>query len=176
MDPFSEAGAKTLGKALPIAAELRLVSERALESLYRYRSRVRTHADTLDALILGAMRLDALGMKIQFAAEIGDFYWDAYRNQSDRGRVEHDLGEITGMNGRLEDLRDSNTQVRAAYSKLWLQENRPYWLGNVLVRYDALANLYQSKLQAAKEAARVYGEKGELPPPEQMGFYLRTQK
>ena len=57
-------------------------------------------------MIFAAWRLDALGMKIQFANEINHFYWDAYRNHKDGDRVNNDLEEISAINARLEDLRD----------------------------------------------------------------------
>ena len=172
-DPFTELGAKAAEKALPATRELRLAAERALASLYRNRSKARANADTLDYLIFAAMRLDLLGMKIQFANEISKYYWDAYLNMSDRSRVRHDLNEITSINARLEDLRDATTRLRAMYSDLWLKENRPYWLGNVQVRYDNLANLFQSKIQGVQAAQRQYGQQQVLPTPQQMGFFIR---
>ncbi len=173
VDPFSESGARYTEKALPVARELRLAAERALESLYRNRTRARAHAETLDHLIFAAMRLDLLGMKIQFAGEISKFYWDAYLNMSDKGRVGRDLREITGTNARLEDLRDATTRLRAMYSDLWLKENRPYWLGNVLIRYDNLASLCQAKIESVRAAQDQYRAQSLLPPPQQLGFFLR---
>ncbi|HYV06636.1 MAG TPA: family 20 glycosylhydrolase, partial [Blastocatellia bacterium] len=172
-DPFSEAGGERAEEALPAARDLRLAAEHALESLHRDRAKARINADTLDYLVFAAMRLDLLGMKIQFANEISKYYWDAYLNMSDRGRVARDLNEITSINARLEDLRDATTRLRAAYAELWLKENRAYWLGNVLVRFDNLASLFQSKIQAVQAAERQYRDQGFLPPPHQLGFYVR---
>jgi len=172
-DPFTELGARSAEKALPATRELRLAAERALASLYRNRARARANADTLDYLIFAAMRLDLLGMKIQFANEISKYYWDAYLNMSDRSRVRRDLNEITSINARLEDLRDATTRLRGLYSDLWLKENRPYWLGNVQVRYDNLASLFQSKIQSVQAAERQYSQQQVLPTPQQMGFFVR---
>jgi len=170
LDPFTEQGARYAERAAPIASELRLAAERALESLYRFRLQARARAESLDALIFAAQRLDLLGMKIQFTLEISRFYGEAYRNLANSGIVRRNMWEITGINARLEDLRDSTTQLREAYSKLWLSENRPYWLGNVLIRYDNLAALFQAKIQQVKLAGRQYSEKRTLPPPEELGF------
>jgi hypothetical protein len=172
-DPFTELDAKSLEGAAPAAHELRLAAERALQSLYRNRARARANADTVDYLIFAAMRLDLLGMKIQFAGEISKYYWDAYLNMSDRARVRRDLNEITSINARLEDLRDATTRLRGMYSDLWLKENRPYWLGNVLVRYDNLASLFQSKIQSVQAAEQQYRQQQVLPTPQQMGFFIR---
>ena len=172
-DPFSETGANSAEKALPAARELRLSAERALASVYRNRNKARMNNDTLDYLVFAAMRLDLLGMKIQYANEISKYYWDAYLNMSDRTRVRRDLNEITSINGRLEDLRDATTRLRGLYSDLWLRENRPYWLGNVQIRYDNLAALIQAKIQKVRAAGQQYREQQVLPPPMEMGFFIR---
>lgn len=172
-DPFTELGAKSAEKALPAAHDLRLAAERALASLYRNRAKARANGDTLDYLILAALRLDLLGMKVQFANEISKYYWDAYLNMSDRARVRRDLNEITSINARLEDLRDATTRLRSIYSEVWLKENRPYWLGNVTVRYDNLASLFQTKIQSVQAAEQLYRQQQVLPPPQQLGFLIR---
>ncbi|HSE35662.1 MAG TPA: beta-N-acetylhexosaminidase, partial [Blastocatellia bacterium] len=101
-DPFTEPGSESAEKALPIARDLRLAAENALVSLYRNRAKARANADTLEYLIFAALRLDMLGMKIQFANEISKYYWDAYLNMGDRARVRRDLNEISSINARLE--------------------------------------------------------------------------
>jgi two-component SAPR family response regulator len=121
---------------------------------------------------VAAWRFDTLGMKIQFTEEINKFYWDAFQNQTDGDRVGNDLEEITAINARLEDLRDSTTRVREMYRKAWLQEDRPYWLDNVLVRYDNLAREFQAKIVAVRQARRQYYATKALTPPQELGFYL----
>jgi hexosaminidase len=172
-DPFDPTGAQFMQKASPAARDVRLGAEQALELLYRNRSAARANAGTLDDMIFAAWRLDALGMKIQFTREINHFYWDAYRNLTDENRVNNDLEEITAINARLEDLRDATTRLRSMYEKAWLRENRPYWLDNVLIRYDHLASEFQGKIVAVREAQRQYWAQKTLPPPEQFGFYLQ---
>lgn len=172
-DPFDQTGAQFMQKLWPASREVRLGAERALESLYRKRNAARANTETLDDMIFAAWRLDALGMKIQFANEMSHFYWDAYRNLSDGDRVNNDLEEISAINARLEDLRDSTTRLRGMYEKAWLRENRPYWLDNVLIRYDHLANEFQGKIVAMREAQREYWNQKTLPPPQQFGFYLQ---
>ena len=172
-DPFDQTGAQLLQKTLPAAREIRLGAEQALESLYRNAAVARANSDTLDDMIFAAWRLDMLGMKIQFTSEINHFYWDAFQNQSDGDRVNRDLEEISAINARLEDLRDATTRLRAMYATAWLRENRPYWLPNVLVRYDHLAESFQGKIVAVREAQRQYWAQKTLPPPQQFGFYLQ---
>lgn len=172
-DPFSAAGAATADKALPVTHELRLSAEHAAESLALNRAKARLHAETLDDMLLAAWHLDTLGLKIQFTAEISRYYWDAYQNQSDGLRVQHDLDEIVDINGRLQSLRDAITEMRRMYSDGWARENRSYWLNNVLVRYDSLAYEVQGKIIAVQAAQRQYWTIKTLPAPEQLGFFLK---
>jgi len=172
-DPFSSGGANTAVKALPATHELRLSAEHAIESLKRDQSKARVHRETLDDMLFAAWRLDTLGLKLQLTSEINGFYWDAYQNQTDSSRVQHDLDELVDINGRLETLRDSITQLRKPYMQAWARENHPYWLENVLVRYDNLAQEIQSKIVAGQDAQRQYWTTKTLPPPEQLGFYLK---
>ena len=62
------------------------------------------------------------------------------------------------------------------YEKAWLAENRPYWLNNVLVRYDNLASLYQRKIEQVSEAHAQYRDLKTLPSPESLGFFLKPEE
>jgi hexosaminidase len=172
-DPFSESGAQMSARALPATHDLRLAAERAAESLMHNRSRAHLHVDTLDDMLLAALHLDTLGMKIQFTSEISHYYWDAYQNQTDPARVQNDLDEIVDINGRLESLRDAITEMRKMYKEGWARENNPYWLDNVLVRYDNLASEVQAKIVAVQAAARQFESTKIMLAPDQLGFFLR---
>jgi hexosaminidase len=172
-DPFSEAGAHTADQALPVTHELRNSAEHATESLMLNRSKAHLHAETLDDMLLAAWHLDTLGLKIQFTSEISRYYADAFQNQTDNARAQGDLDEIVDINGRLESLRDAITQMRKMYIAGWARENHPYWIDNVLVRYDNLALEIQAKIVAVQAAQRQYWANKTLPPPEQLGFFLK---
>ncbi|MBZ5702168.1 MAG: beta-N-acetylhexosaminidase [Acidobacteriia bacterium] len=172
-DPFTEEGARTLQKGLPVAREVRLEAEHALESLYRNRARARAHGETVEAMILAAWRLDVLGMKIQFTGEMNRFYWDAYQNATTRNRVIDDLDAIGEV--RLQDLREATTRMRALYQEAWLREAKPYWLANILLRYDILARTYETMAMRLASVEKQYNTTKTLPAPEQMGFYLKPE-
>jgi hypothetical protein len=172
-DPFSQAGANTAAEALPITHDLRLSVEQAAETLLRDRMKAHLHVETLDDMLLAAWHLDTLGLKIQFTSEISRFYWDAYQNQTDGTRAQQDLDEIVDINGRLQSLRDAITQLREMYAGGWARENHPYWLDNVLVRYDSLASEVQAKIIVVEAAQRQYWNTKTLPPPEQLGVFLK---
>jgi hexosaminidase len=173
VDPFTPAGAATMQKLTPAASQMRLGAEHALESLFRNREKAHAQQKSLDDMILAAWRWDALGMKIEFTQEINKFYWDAFQNQTDANRVGNDLEEITAINARLEDLRDSTTRLNEMYRKAWLNEYQPYWLDNVTVRYDTLAQEFQQKIVAVREARRQYDATRTLTQPQELGFYLQ---
>jgi hypothetical protein len=172
-DPFSEAGAYLAAMALPATHEMRVSAEHAAESLTHNRAKAHLHPETLDDMLFAAWRLDTLGLKIQFTSEISRFYWDAYQNQTDAARAQNDLDEIGDINGRLDGLRDAITSLRRPYAQAWARENRPYWLENVLVRYDNLASEVQAKIAAVQAAQRQYWSSKTLPAPEQLGFFLK---
>jgi hypothetical protein len=172
-DPFSEAGANMAAKALPVTHDLRISAEHAAESLMLNRAKAHLHPETLDDMLFAAWHLDTLGLKIQFTSEISRYYWDAYQNQTDATRAQNDLDEIVDINGRLESLRDAITQLRKMYAEGWARENHPYWLDNVLVRYDNLASEVQAKIVVVQQAQRQYWSTKTLPAPEQLGFFLK---
>jgi hexosaminidase len=173
VDPFTPEGAKLMQKMLPAAADMRMGAEHALESLYRNRDKAHANKASLTDLVLAAWRWDTLGMKAEFTQEINQFYWDAFQNQNDADRVSNDLEEITAINARLEDLRDATTRLSQMYREAWLREYNPFWLDNVLVRYDALAREFQNKIVAVRQARREYDATRTLTPPQELGFYLQ---
>jgi hypothetical protein len=172
-DPFTPGGAALMQKIVPASRDMRLGAEQALESLYRNHDKAHANQSTLSDMMLGAWRWDALGMKAEFTQEINHFYWDAFQNQTDAERVGNDLEEITAINARLEDLRDATTRLSQMYREAWLREYSPFWLDNVLVRYDALAREFQAKIVSVRQARRQYEATKTLTPPQELGFYLQ---
>jgi hexosaminidase len=173
IDPFTPEGAKIMQKLTAAAPEMRLGAEHALESLHRNRAKAHSNQDTLADMTLAAWRWDALGMKAEFTQEINKFYWDAFLNPADEERVGSDLEEITSINARLEDLRDATTRLSEMYREAYLREYGPYWLDNVLVRYDDLAREFQKKIIAVRQARRQYDATKTLTQPQELGFYLQ---
>ena len=104
--------------------------------------------NALDAMELGARRIDFIGLKFQLADEIAAAYAKAYAMRDDAKRqteLRDLLYSITSMNGRCQDLRDGYSMLKELYRDSWLHENRAYWLDNVLVRYDLRIQLWQKR-------------------------------
>ncbi len=172
-DYFSADEKMALNRVLPVAASVRDLAENALELVTRNRDRARRNQDTLPVLAFAARRLDFVGMKWLYAAQISQLYWDAYLHLSERARVSHDLQIINSVNGLVEDLRDSTSELRKEYREAWLAENRPYWLDNVLVRYDLELDYWAGMRSKFSEISRHLRETGILPGPDTMGFFVK---
>ena len=146
LDPFSPEGQRTAVKLRPALSQMRLHAERAVTLIAEARAAGKLdNEEALDALELGARRIDFVGLKFQAADECVDEYNQALAIESDAKRhdeVEDLLYTIGSNNGRLEDIRDGYTQLRELFKQAWLRDNRQYWLENDLARYDRAADLW----------------------------------
>ena len=174
VDPWSPEGEQVAAKIRPVAAEVRLDAERAITLMAQARAAgTLRHPEALDAMDLGARRIDFLAFKFQTADQIADGYrrlYDGVKNPQVADHTSRDLWNLSGNNGRCEDLRDGYEYLKARFSEVWLAENRPFWLSNVTARYDVAAALWverSSKLAAAREQ---WGQSHTLPTPAEMGI------
>lgn len=169
LDPFSPEGLLAADKIRPATHDLRVAAESALVhvALLRDAGPV-TNADALDALELGARRLDLIGMKFQFADDVRLAY--AHAGDSTRKDGMRELADISGTNGRFQDLRDGYALTRALYEQAWHAENRPYWLGNVLVKYDLAMQLWQSRADRFAQARAELARTRRLPSAAAVGI------
>jgi len=171
-DPFSESGAHTAAQALPATHDLRLSAERAAETLQRSRSKAHLHADTLDAMLFAAWRLDTLGMKIQFTSEIGRFYWTLTRIKTTRRASSATSTKLwTSTAGWRPSATPSARPARCTWSAGRARIS-PTGSTTLLVRYDNLRSELQAKIVAVQAAQRQYWTTKILPPPGQLGFFL----
>jgi hypothetical protein len=168
-DPFSADGVLAAEKIRPLSHDLRVAAESALVYVAQLRAAGPVlHADALEAMELGARRLDLIGMKFQFADDIRR----SYANASDTTRrdTNRELSDISGINGRFQDLRDAYALTRDLYETSWMRENRPYWIHNVLVKYDLAIQLWQTRADRFALARSEYGRTRKLPPSESVGI------
>ena len=169
LDPWSPRGQSAAEVMRAVAPRLRLLAEEAIELVARARPRAARNIETLDALELGARKIDFIGMKFQLADEIVGLYALA-RNPVPPTTPADYLQEITSMNGRLQDLRDGYTLSRDLYEAAWRRENRPYWLGNVLARYDAATRLWLGRIDQFNDVLAQWWTTKQLPKPEELGL------
>lgn len=175
LDPWSAEGRTMGAKLLPVASELRIHAEKAIVLLEQARTAnpELKEQGALEAMDLGARRLDLIGMKWQLSQEMAADYATVLKRQHDREHttVTHNLlDEIGSMNGRLQDLRDAYSATKGEYARVWLGENRPYWLDNVLVRYDLQIQKWQERGWKMDEVVRAFEDNKELPTAEALGM------
>jgi hypothetical protein len=151
LDPYSAEGESAAGKLRPILSEIRQHAERAVTLVAEARTAAKAEGrdlanpEALDALELGARRIDAMAMKFQFADDAVNLYARARALTGEKknwDEVEALLATIGETNGRFEDIRDSYTELGVLYSQAWLRDNRPHWLGNNQARYEKAAELW----------------------------------
>jgi len=183
VDPFSDEGQRVSAKLLPVAAELRLHAERAITLLAEARAAARLEKHTLengealDALELGARRMDFIGLKFQSAQDCVALYSRAQALAGDTSRwseIEDILETIGSNNGRLEDIRDGYTLLGQLFSQAWLRDNRPYWLDNNRDRYDRAAQLWMSRAERWSQVTSHWEDTHTLPPLSETGFPATT--
>jgi hypothetical protein len=150
-DPFSPDGQGVAAKIRPALSELRLHAERAITLVDQAHAaaaadhRELANPEALDALELGARRIDAAGLKFQAADDCVSLYARAQSLASDKknwNEAEDLLETIGSNNGKLQDIRDGYTLLGTLYRQAWLRDNRPYWLANNQARYDRAAQLW----------------------------------
>jgi len=172
-DPFKsnfQQQARTLKSQVK---EMRLSVENADELLLRNEAKARRNRSMVAVMRFAAQRFDHLGRRLQVMEKFSQDYWEAYLNLSDRrkvGRLRNYWGNIYNS---LREMTEELTILKENYRKLWLAENRPYWLDSVLARYDQAALNWLNKSKALAEAVRVYNSDSILPDPEAFGLGSR---
>ncbi|HEY4009804.1 MAG TPA: family 20 glycosylhydrolase [Acidobacteriaceae bacterium] len=189
LDPWSKDGQQYADKIRPYTHELRMHAERALDLIAQARAAypapatpvVYTPTDqfpsnptslretnAIDALELGARRLDFIGEKFQLADEMAQAYARAQADAASTDHTQHaqvyrELGDINGVNGRIQDIKDGYSLIRDLYAQIWLRTNRPYALRPVLEHYDYTVGLWLARMDKVRSAQREWGDTHTLP-------------
>ncbi|MBK7906985.1 MAG: family 20 glycosylhydrolase [Gemmatimonadetes bacterium] len=171
VDPYSDEGVFDLIRLRPVLSRVRVHAESALVLIAQARQQRHLREVTaLDAMELGARRIDWLAAKFQFADEIAMAYARADSAARAGTATWLDLAELSGINGRLQDMRDGYVLTRELFERAWRAENRPYWLQNNLARYDAEILTWVQRTSAMDRARRRFTREQRIPPPEELGI------
>ena len=205
IDPWSADGQKAADKIRPYTHDLRMHAERATELIAEARAAapmapVAVEAqrdgvapvfnvanafpsvpttlrerDALDAMELGARRMDLIGLKFQLAEEMEQGYQRAYaqRGSTDkkvRVKVAKDISDIVGVDGRIPDLNTAYSTIRDLYAQAWLRSNRPFALRRVLERYDYTVGVWLGRSDRIRVAQRQWGDSHTLPVAGEIGI------
>lgn len=171
MDPWSTEGQIVSTKIRPGLKALRIAAESALVLIAQARAQQPDlrEQSALEAMEVGARRLDFIGMKFQFAEEIAQMY--ARASTPINAQTSNDLNDIASpLNGRIGDLKEGYVLGREVYEHAWANENRPTYLGNLTNRYDAAAQLWIQRSDAIRGAMAQFRRNKTLPPMESLGI------
>lgn len=178
-DPFGVEGQYQANKIRGVSRDVRVLAESALVLIAQARREVSgrngaaalREIDALEAVEMGARRIDFIGMKFQFADEIVRHYQAALDSVAKGANPTQELVEIASqINSRTQDLRDGYVLGRELYERSWKAENRPYWLGNVANRFDIGAQTWIRRLDQFNQARALYNRTKKLPSMEEMGL------
>lgn len=167
LDPWSDEGKLMAQRIRPVTHDLRILAESAMVYVAMADRPPILEHDALDAVALGARKMDFIGMKFQFADEVVQLY---ARASDTTKTISRELADISGVNGRLQDLRDGLSLIRDEYEKLWLKENRPYWLHNVLARYDLATQLWINRADRVTLSRQQWNRTRRLKPADEIGI------
>ncbi len=180
VDPLSPEGQKTAVKIRSALGELRLDAEQAITLVAEARAAAKAEGRTLeneealDALELGARRIDFIGLKFQEMDEAIAIFNEARAMVDTNTRTKEIsamLENVGSNNGKIEDMRDGYTELGELYKRAWLRDNRPYWLDNNLRRYDRAAELWIGRGDRwQSQVVQQWWDTKTLPLPEQVGF------
>ncbi len=175
LDPWSPAGLKEGDKLRANIPAARLHAENAInliETALAGNPSLR-EKNALQAMELGARRIDFIGLKFQISDEIRNGYAQAYAMRNDHSKeqiISNHLEDISSMNGGCQDLRDGYSLLKTLYRQSWLTENRPYWLDNVMVRYDLRIQLWQRRGEQISTVIEDAYQTHQLPPASSIGI------
>ncbi len=164
VDALSPWGQQFFAQMQPAAHRIRLLAEDAIIDLSTHRNLARRNGDLLSYPLFAARRFDFLGQKAIYTNYMASLYAQAQANAANPAQADEILYRIDGVNGLMQDMRDRITLLRAQYRKLWLGENRPYFLPNILIRYTAELQRWQAGASRLTHIRTLYHQTHSLPP------------
>jgi hexosaminidase len=181
VDPWSKDGQVMAEKMRPINSAVRLYAEHALTYIAQAEAAepYLQEQDAISAMEFGARRIDFLGLKFQLADEMADEYARAQATalivpsgEEPRPRPSTPalLSDINGVNGRLQDIIDTYSQLRDMYAQQWEKTYRPYGLRPVLEHYDYTIAQWYARVDKVRSAQRQWHESRTLPPASDLGI------
>ncbi len=171
LDPWAPGEDTTVKRLRPALAEVRIRAESALVLIAMARRQSHLREQTaLDAMELGARRIDWLAAKFEYSDMIATAFANA---AADSVHARQFLQDLTGMNGVFQDMRDGYSLTRDLFERAWRNENRPYWMTNALVRFDLELQRWVERTIKFDQAMRRWSREGIRPRPEDIGLPVK---
>ena len=153
-----------------VAVPLRASEEEAIELIERCRPKVAKNADWLDVYAFAARRLHSIGTRALAARRMRQLYQQALAAQEDRSRSSRVVELMSAIIGLLGQGRESAALLEGEHERLWLADNRPFWLGNLRARYDHDLRAWMDKSDELSAYTVMFRNGRRLPPAEQVGL------
>ncbi len=153
-----------------VAVALRASQEEAIILVARARARAARNADLLDAYAFAARRLHGIGTRALAARRMRDLYREALQAQDDRSRTPFVVDRLSAILGVLGQGREATALLKTEHERLWLAENRPYWLDNLRAQYDQDLRAWMDKSDELRAYTVMFRNGRRLPPAEQVGL------
>jgi len=159
-DALTPEGQRLYLRMEPAAHQIRLTAEEVVADVLTNSYLARRNGDLLDYAEFAARRFDFLGQKAIYAKYITDLYSQAQIHSTESAVVHPTLSRIDGL---MEDMGHQTTVLRDMYQRLWLSENMPYFLGNILARYDEELGRWEDASNRIHRTRGIYDQRA-LPP------------
>ena len=177
VDPLSAKGQQVATQIRPVASEIRQHAARAITLIAEAKAAARQennsleNAEALDAMEMGARRIDFVGHKFQAADEAAAIYAQALALVGDQSRwSEVEVMLWTIGEGKFEDTRNGYSLLGGLYRQAWLRDNRPYWLDTNMARYSAGTQLWIGRADRWSQIIEQWESTHALPPAAEFGL------
>ncbi len=173
-NPFVEAGTALQNRIQESgkAPSMRLQCEDAYTVFKQSGKQAEIHKETIDALLLGARRMEFIFHKSILASQMSQLFDSFVRNEDISLGVntpQYDL--IMPYASRLGSLRDVTKELKMFHEDQWNKENRPFHRDLIEMRYMRLLmgweDMYERILKDIRHAG---SNEGQHLPREEVGF------
>ncbi|MBI1797872.1 MAG: beta-N-acetylhexosaminidase [Candidatus Eisenbacteria bacterium] len=154
----------------PVGVPLRAGEEEAFELIARARQRSTRNADVLDTYAFAARRLHAIGERAIAGKRLRELYGQALAAQDVKERSNQVVALVGQILDVLAQCRQTSAELKTEHERLWLADNRPYWLANISAEYEQDLNVWVNKSDELRAYGLMFRNGRRLPPAEQVGL------
>ncbi|HOX40065.1 MAG TPA: beta-N-acetylhexosaminidase [Candidatus Brocadiia bacterium] len=167
-DPFASPVMR-LEAAKAAAGKLVSSADAVLAKISEARTKYAHNADALDFMAFATRRVRFLGLRTLTRIQIGERL-----KVLDAGAPDPREAEAALVGARIGALAllDEAVKLRDEYGRLWLSENRVWWLDENLRKYDRLEKTMLDKRDAIAKALYGLRAEGRVPSAESLGLDL----
>jgi hexosaminidase len=144
----------------------------ALEHLEACKHDAVINADVLDAVILGARRMELIGQRMLDGIAAGKAYTEALRASG----KDETLTRLRVVEQLVRRNRDAHQAIGQEFARIWHTESKPYSLDSVMRRYAERVKWFEELANRMADARRQVEAGKPLPKPEEIGLAAPVSK